>query len=190
MAEHVRSEFPTETAAGMPVLEGGPAKVGIESTILDLSRLDDGVGPVLLRPGHISAAQLAEVLGVMPHAPDVHAPRASGTLKAHYAPHTPLSLRSTGELLELAAGHGLPMQGTVAVLALGPAPVPCDPRVVWYQASGNPESYARDLYAELRRLDLAGHVHIAAERLPLTPEWAAVNDRIGRAAAAFAESVI
>ena len=156
---------------------------------MDLSRLDQGIGPVLLRPGHVSSAQLAEVLGVMPLPPDAHAPRASGTLKAHYAPRTPLSLRGYGELAALAAGQGLPDSGTVAVLALGPAPVPCDARVVWRQAAGNPEHYARDLYAELRRLDLAGHTHIAAERLPMTTEWAAVNDRIGRAAAAFADPV-
>ena len=62
-AEHVRSEFPDEVAAGMPVLEGGASEVGIESTILDLSRLDTGAGPVLLRPGHISAAQLEAVRG-------------------------------------------------------------------------------------------------------------------------------
>ncbi|WP_050855136.1 L-threonylcarbamoyladenylate synthase, partial [Bordetella pertussis] len=78
-AEHVRAEFPREVAAGMPVLDGGDAEVGIESTIIDLSRLDQGVGPVLLRPGHISAAQVAAVLGMPVARPDAAAPRASGT---------------------------------------------------------------------------------------------------------------
>ena len=57
-AEHVRDEF----GSALMVLDGGPAQVGIESTILDLSRLST-LGPVLLRPGAIGAAELAEVLG-------------------------------------------------------------------------------------------------------------------------------
>ena len=77
LAEHVRAEFPDEVTAGMPVLEGGASEVGIESTILDLSRLDQGAGPVLLRPGHVSAAQIEAVLGAQVFAPDAAAPRAS-----------------------------------------------------------------------------------------------------------------
>src|SRR5690606_34996818 len=92
LASHVRSEFPELGPEALMVLEGGPSQVGIESTIVDLSRLDKGVGPVLLRPGHISAEELSVVLGVMPSRPDQAAPRVSGSLKAHYAPRTPLTL--------------------------------------------------------------------------------------------------
>ena len=77
-AQHVRDEF----GASVHVLDGGAAKVGIESTILDLSR---GF-PALLRPGHVSPLEIADVIGVMPRLPDgtdASAPRASGTLKAH-----------------------------------------------------------------------------------------------------------
>ncbi|MFW2401175.1 L-threonylcarbamoyladenylate synthase, partial [Burkholderia pseudomallei] len=86
-AQHVRDEF----GDAVHVLDGGPSDVGIESTILDLSR---GF-PALLRPGHVSPRQIADVLGVAPRLPDgsdATAPRASGTLKAHYAPRTPLAL--------------------------------------------------------------------------------------------------
>src|SRR3546814_6894068 len=72
------------------VREGGPSQVGIESTLIDVSRVNQGIAPVLLRPGHISSAQIAEVLGVEPGRPDAAAPQVSGSLKAHYAPHTPL----------------------------------------------------------------------------------------------------
>jgi L-threonylcarbamoyladenylate synthase len=82
----------------MPILEGGATDVGIESTIVDLSRLDQGVGPVLLRPGHITAAQLAEVLNQEVAEPDAQAPRVSGALKSHYAPQTPLRLVRASEL--------------------------------------------------------------------------------------------
>ena len=73
---HVRSEFAELVALGMPVLDGGASEVGIESTIVDLSRLERGIGPVLLRPGHITAAQLADVLEQVVVGPDAQAPRA------------------------------------------------------------------------------------------------------------------
>ena len=69
----------------MPVLEGGASEVGIESTILDLSRLDQGAGPVLLRPGHVSAAQIEAVLGAGVRARRGRAARlghAQGALRA------------------------------------------------------------------------------------------------------------
>ena len=95
IAQHVRDEFGApQPAIGHGVLncvlDGGASVVGIESTILDLSRLASH-GPVLLRPGHIDAQQLAAVLGEWPRLPDVAAPRASGTLEAHYAPRTPVA---------------------------------------------------------------------------------------------------
>ncbi len=135
-AEHVRSEFPDEVAAGMPVLEGGASEVGIESTILDLSRLDRGAGPVLLRPGHISAAQIEAVLGVQVFAPDAAAPRASGTLKAHYAPRTPLELASDDRLADVAQGRNLP-PGKTVVVAYGARPDALDARLQWHPVPYN-----------------------------------------------------
>lgn len=184
-AEHVRAEFPDEVAAGMPVLQGGASVVGIESTIIDLSRVDAGVGPVLLRPGHITAQQLAQVLGVMPAMPDATAPRASGTLKAHYAPHTPLELISRELLEAVAVGVGLPPQGRTVVVAYTPRPLEIDHQLVWQPVSADPSQYAQALYALLRELDGRGYVKILVEAPPRTAEWDAINDRIGRAAAAF-----
>ena len=92
-AQHVREEF-QDSSLVQCVLDGGQSEVGIESTIVDLTR---GT-PVLLRPGHVSAAQLAEVLGVWPALPDASAPRASGTLEAHYAPQAAVALVGTERL--------------------------------------------------------------------------------------------
>ncbi|HYG44708.1 MAG TPA: L-threonylcarbamoyladenylate synthase [Bordetella sp.] len=183
-AEHVRGEFALEVAQGMPVLDGGPAQVGIESTIIDLSRLGQGVGPVLLRPGHVTHAQLEAVLGVPVGMPDAAAPRASGTLKAHYAPHTPLELASPRRLADAAHGHGLPA-GRVAIVAFGPAPAGLDTRVAWHPVSDDPDRYAQALYAMLRELDMGGYERILVQSPPVDDAWRAVNDRIGRAAAAF-----
>lgn len=184
-AEHVRAEFPDEVAAGMPVLEGGAAAVGIESTIVDLSRVDRGVGPVLLRPGHISAADIERVLGVPPALPDAAAPRASGTLRAHYAPRTPLALVTREQLEAAAVGLGLAPEGRTVAVAYTPRPLEIDARLVWQPVAADPALYAQALYALLRELDGMGYARILVEAPPRTPEWAAVNDRIGRAAAAF-----
>src|SRR3546814_20950159 len=88
------------------VLEGGPSQVGIESTIIDVSRVNQSIAPVLLRPVHISSAQIAEVLGVEPGRPDAAAPQVSGSLKANYAPHPPLLVLPLDRLLARADGSG------------------------------------------------------------------------------------
>ncbi len=183
-AEHVRGEFPQEVAQGMPVLDGGPAQVGIESTIVDLSRLEQGVGPVLLRPGHVTPAQIEAVLDMPVAMPDAAAPRASGTLKAHYAPHTPLELMTTQHLMDAARGRGLPA-GRVAIVAFGAAPAELDARVAWRQVPDDAGRYAQALYTMLRDLDGGGYARILVQAPPADDAWRAVNDRIGRAAAAF-----
>lgn len=184
LAAHVLAEFPEEVAAGMPVLDGGAAEVGIESTIVDLSRLGRGVGPVLLRPGHIGAAQLAETLGMPVALPDAAAPRASGTLKAHYAPRTPLELVAGARLEEAARGQGLP-SGRIVLAGYTEPPAPLDARVRWQPVPADPARYAQALYALLRELDQQGYARILVQAPPDDAAWAAVNDRIGRAAAAF-----
>jgi L-threonylcarbamoyladenylate synthase len=184
-AAHVRAEFPKEVAAGMMVLDGGSADVGIESTIIDLSRLDRGIGPVLLRPGHVTAAQIEAVAGIAPALPDAGAPRASGTLKAHYAPRTPLASMPLAALLDVLAGT---TAGTVAVLALRPAPAGLPPGVHWTALSPDPERYAQAIYRLLRELDSKGYGRILVETPPDGAPWDAVNDRVGRAAAAFPQT--
>ena len=54
-------------------------------------------------------------------------------------------------------------------------------------APEDPQSYARELYGLLRELDRADVERILIETLPVSAEWSAVNDRLGRAAAAFEE---
>jgi L-threonylcarbamoyladenylate synthase len=170
------------------ILEGGPAHVGIESTIVDLSRLDSGIGPVLLRPGHVTSAQIAAVLGVEPGRPDAAAPQVSGSLKAHYAPHTPLLLLPLEELLLTVFGdatHVARGSGRVAAVVFNKPECPVSEKIDWHVCATDPDVYARDLYALLRHLDQQGYSRILMEQPPQTPAWQAVHDRIGRAAAAF-----
>ncbi len=171
-AQHVRDEF----GAGIPVLDGGACEVGLESTILDLSQ---GV-PVLLRPGAITRKQIANVIGQEPRDRDAHSPRASGTLAAHYAPQTSLTLMSPASL-----DADVRNFANVAVLARR-EPSMGSKATFWIVASDDPATYAHDLYANLRKLDDAGAKRILVEAPPPTPEWEAVNDRLARAAAGSA----
>jgi L-threonylcarbamoyladenylate synthase len=173
-AEHVRHEFGAEVGC---VLDGGGTDVGIESTIVDLS----GARAALLRPGWITAEEIEKALGEPLAAPAADAPRAPGTLAAHYAPLTPLMLMEGDLALELAAS--LSRQGKrAAVLALS-AQQPLTAGLAWIAAPRDPAGYAHALYASLRLLDEAGCDTIIVERPPQASEWAAINDRLSRAAA-------
>ena len=173
-AEHVRREF---GAAVDCVLDGGEARIGIESAIVDLSRS----APTLMRPGWITAFEIEAALGVALAAPAADAPRAPGTLAAHYAPRTPLVLVGGDRAQELAAS--LVRQGRrVAVLALVARRPPLE-GLEWVAAPRDAAGYAHALYASLRRLDEAGCDTIIVEHPPRVLEWAAINDRLARAAA-------
>jgi L-threonylcarbamoyladenylate synthase len=190
-AAHVRDELGDRVPL---ILDGGPCRVGIESTILDLSR---GV-PVLLRPGAIEAAQIARVIGSEPvtreppasgprngrdHAPRGgigETPRVSGSLAAHYAPRTPLVL-VPGDSLPYAVRDALVADQRIAVLACLPQPL-SDERIVWRVAPRDPAGFAHDLYANLRELDALGCARIVVQRPPLADSWRAVSDRLQRAA--------
>ena len=186
-ASHVRDEFPELVAQGMPVLEGGASEVGIESTIVDLSRLDQGVGPVLLRPGQITAQQIAAVLNTDVQDADAHAPRVSGALKSHYAPHTPIKLATAEDMLSLASQPQLDAsKPTVFVThSLAQNVLSRQPGVEWITMPALAAVYSHALYATLRALDQGGYGQMVWEEVPNTLEWLGIKDRLGRAAAAF-----
>jgi L-threonylcarbamoyladenylate synthase len=166
-AAHVREDLGEDVDL---VLDGGPSAVGIESTIVDLS----GARPVLLRPGHVSAAALEEALGIPIASKQEDSPRHSGGLERHYAPKTPAQLVPTHELDRQIAR----LKDTVAVLAFSRP----DERVdFWLRMPREPAAYAQKLYAALRELDSARCEMILIEAPPGTPEWAGVRDRLLRA---------
>lgn len=172
-AEHVRTEFGDE----IEFVIDGACDVGIESTIVDVS----GKQPVLLRPGSITAQEIEAVLGAALAPATPGSPRASGTHAKHYAPRTPLMLMEADLLLELAGS--MTRQGDkVAVLARS-ARKPLLQGVTWIAAPHDPAGFAHDLYSNLRALDCAGCAAILVEQPPLDTAWAAIQDRLRRAAA-------
>jgi L-threonylcarbamoyladenylate synthase len=175
-AQHVAAEF----GDAIPlVLDGGPCDIGIESTIVAFV----SGRAVLLRPGGIAPATLAEVLGYAPGAATAEAPRAPGTHASHYAPRTPIRCLAGDGLRDALA---LPASERRGVLARTVAHPPHFAGV-WLQAPLEAEDYARTLYANLRILDESGLALILVEAPPATPSWLAVNDRLGRATHAGAQ---
>lgn len=171
-ARHVVAEFEPD----LLVLDGGECAVGIESSIVDCSR----GGAVLLRPGVLTAAQIEAVLGQPLQAPDAQAPRASGTLAAHYAPRATVRLHSAAALRE-ALARPLPLGLAVYSRSV-------DASIVGGLARAMPAdalAAAQQLFAVLRELDSAGAQEIWIEMPPQGSEWDGVRDRLTRAAAAF-----
>jgi L-threonylcarbamoyladenylate synthase len=172
-AADVRAELGDAVAQ---VLDGGPCTVGIESTIVDCS----SGAPRILRPGGLSAARLAAVLGVDATAlqppPAADAPRVPGALAAHYAPATVLRLRDAA-----AIDADWPQASDVGVLAPRAAPA-ANAHSHWRVLADDAAGYAQGLYAALRELDGRGLNEIWVQSPPPGAEWDAVRDRLRRAA--------
>ena len=173
-AAHVREELGEGVAL---ILDGGRCAVGIESTIVDCSR----AAPVILRPGHISTAHLEAVIGLQPRQAAGGAPRVPGALEAHYAPQTPMRMVAGERLVEF-LGAQLHQGARCGVIGHGQPPQAGTPDL-WRLLAADPVAYAHDLYATLREMDHSGVDLIVVEAPPDRPEWAAVADRLRRAAA-------
>jgi len=154
------------------ILDGGAAEVGVESTIVDLTRAI----PVLLRPGRIGREALALALGSAPIDRDADAPRASGTLAAHYRPATRLELVAPGALAARTAAAGAARIGVWS--RLGPGP----PVAHWEPAAADPAAFEAVHYDTLRRLDSLALDRVLVESPPADAAWEAVRDRLSRAA--------
>lgn len=172
-AAHVAKEFGDD----LLVLDGGDCEVGIESSIVDCSR----DRPVLLRPGVITREQIEAAAGVPLGQVDADAPRASGTLEAHYAPSAPVRLFELPALLDALAICQQQERDAVAVYSrtLSPRPGSLDRRM---QAQA--KDAAHELFAVLRALDDAGAKQIWIETPPQDAAWEGVHDRLKRASAA------
>jgi len=159
------------------LLDGGACDVGVESTIVDLSR----GRAVLLRPGGLPREAIEPITGPL-DAPDAAAPAAPGTLESHYAPRAQVIAVAPGEVP--AAVAGARAQGArVAVLA--PAAAFAAWPALGVHAARLPDDdagIARALYAALRDLDAAGFDVVIAALPPAAGLGEAVGDRLRRAA--------
>lgn len=175
-AEHVLADLGDDVDV---VLDGGPCSVGVESTIVDCTTRV----PEIIRPGGVTAAQLAAVLGtaVGTWAGERAVP-APGTLRAHYAPAAEVAVVPDESAAREVAAAAVREGRSVVVLA--PQAVPGLPAGAEMLApAGDSASYARVLYDRLREADAR-----AADLLVAVPPadagiGRAVRDRLLRAAA-------
>jgi L-threonylcarbamoyladenylate synthase len=170
-AEHVREQLGDQVAL---VLDGGPCRVGVESTVL---RCDPE--PLILRPGGVTREEIEECLGesVAVAGRDQRAgslPReAPGMLASHYAPRIPMTLKNPGDVWPTAAD--------VARLAFRSEAPAGGPSEILSRAGDLAEA-ATGLFAALRRLDASGATRLVAELVPDQGLGVAINDRLRRAA--------
>lgn len=160
-AQDIEPELQSQLAC---TLDGGPCRVGVESTVVDCT------GPVrVLRPGGVPREAIARVLGCEVPIATVEpsgARAAPGMYARHYAPRTPLRLDDV-----LGPGD--------AGLCFGPT---ANPHQVAMPA--DPDSYAAALYRVLHALDALGARELVVQRPPDGPAWEAVADRLRKAASA------
>jgi L-threonylcarbamoyladenylate synthase len=170
-ADHVASDLGDDVDY---ILDGGPCSVGVESTIVDLSRGE----PVLLRPGGMARESIEAVIGPLAAA-DAHAPAAPGTLASHYAPRAEVYAVEPAQVPAVVAAA----KGRVGILA------PASAFAAWgdlgaerYPLPDDVEGMARELYAALRDLDARGVDVVIAALPPAAGLGEAVGDRLRRAA--------
>ena len=176
-AAHVQQEFGTS----LLVLDGGPCKVGIESSIVDCTRS----APVLLRPGVLTLAQLEAACGQRVLSADAaiesSAPRAPGTLESHYAPNAKVRLmdakaiQTALDLLGAEAAHIAVYARTIIRITSS--------KVGYRRMPDDALATAEQLFAVLRAFDAQGAKLIWVETLPLDLAWDGVRDRLARASA-------
>lgn len=139
-------------------LDGGSARVGIESTVLSLV-----AEPTLLRPGGIALPELEAVIGAIAALPTLAAGAhaSPGMHERHYRPRTRLFLLDPGST---------PPAGKGVLLRIG------------QEMPADAHAFATALYTRLHELDAQSLDWIGVERPPAEPDWAGVLDRLTRAA--------
>ncbi|MEM8812969.1 MAG: L-threonylcarbamoyladenylate synthase [Pseudomonadota bacterium] len=152
------------------ILDAGPSRVGLESTIVDLS----SDKPRLLRPGGLSRAAIEEAIGTpLSAAVDPEGrPQAPGMLSAHYAPSCPVRC----DVSHVEYGEGLILFGNALLPDAGNAS-----RQINLSPDGDLREAAAGLFQALRDLDAANVRSIAVAPIPHTGLGEAINDRLKRA---------
>ena len=173
-AEHVARDLGSEVPL---ILDGGPCRVGLESTIVDLS----SPVPMLVRPGGIAREQLESVLGA-PLGSGATQIRAPGLLPSHYAPRAGVIL-ATPDQLANEVSRSLARKQRVAAMAPPTATATLDPSVIRIDVPDDAAGMAQVLYAKLREADEAGADLVVVRAPEAAGLGTAVLDRLARAAA-------
>jgi L-threonylcarbamoyladenylate synthase len=166
------------------ILDSGLTGIGLESTVLDLSANP----PRILRPGAITAEQLAEALGVAVAGKAVPTPRddpegfrSPGQMAIHYAPRTPAVLVDPDQLPLFVWSE----KERFGLLVFGRPELPTIPEPALRRDLPTPAEAASALYATLHDWDERNLDWIVVVPPPESPEWRAIRDRLRRATRPF-----
>jgi L-threonylcarbamoyladenylate synthase len=162
-AQAVREEIGTFLSEGDVILDGGPAQVGLESTIIDCTQS----APRILRPGAITKKMIEECTGLEVEENADTNIRVSGSLEKHYAP----------QALVLLDVQPLPGQGFIA-----PENIATPEGAIRLASPRTTEEYARIIYSALREADAQGISSIAVIQPQGDGLAIAIRDRLMRAA--------
>lgn len=170
----------THVATGLgeaiAVLDGGACKVGIESTIVSV----EGEDWRILRLGMVSEASIEALAGRPALKKQVNLtkalPRVPGQHLLHYSPKTPVKLFQSREAL---INFVKTSQKSCAALLFGAGECPSCPCL---QLSSQATQAAEALYGTLHKLDALQVEQLLVEMPPRMTEWAAITDRLSRAA--------
>jgi L-threonylcarbamoyladenylate synthase len=170
-AEHVAEQLGDRIDI---ILDGGPCRVGLESTVLDLSQAE----PILRRPGGVTLESIEAVIGRVQIGSSIAsgaAAPAPGMLERHYSPRTPLRLWKPDEPVP---------PGNVGLLTWRHAPSDSRfKRVIDLSPGGDLVEAAANLFQGMRELDSLGFDFLLATTFPEQGLGRAINDRLRRAAA-------
>jgi L-threonylcarbamoyladenylate synthase len=166
------------------VIDAGQCAVGIESTVVDVT----GSLPRILRPGIITAAQIAEAAGTGEADPekadDKGVLRSPGLLAKHYSPRARVRVLGWRDDADLAQQIAAERSAGDRIHLLCHTRIPDANRFtnVSY-IPDDPEAFARAIYGYLHACDDQGADLILIEALPSGCEWDGVRDRLARASA-------
>lgn len=181
LAEHVLEDLEGKLPL---ILDGGAVQIGLESTVVDVC----GSRPVLLRPGQLTAEQLAQAAGQAVEYPGRQAqqrPAAPGMKYTHYAPRGEVVLAADWAQALRQRAALQQKYGREPFLILTAAPnrqAPAQARVFWIAEQGDLVTYARNLFTALRLADAGDYAAVVVETVPEQGLGVAIMNRLRKAA--------
>lgn len=175
-ANHVRESFGDRLPF---VLDDGPCRIGVESTVVSFMDSNDGL-PKLLRHGGITQEQIETVTGsIKTHMHEERQPTSPGQLSRHYSPSTPLLFSDDDSLAEMKKG-----KSKIGLLGFQTPPLNENFEAIEILSKkGDYREAASNLFAAMRRLDSLGLDLIIVEPIQEIDLGRAIMDRLRRAAA-------
>ena len=177
----IKNDFPSDYDLLIP--DAGSCEVGIESTIIDMSRIDSQ-GIIILRPGMISAGDIISKTGLNLNKSRDTKVAHSGSHMAHYAPMTPMYLMNQ-PLMNTDINH----YEKAIWLSIEKEDFNHSANVKTLQLPHHPKDFARVIYGVLRSIDKESLDKIYLRDLPHTLEWEAIRDRLMRAVTGSGKSL-